>query len=59
MPHSAPSPETPEELRDFEQVLKRLLRLPPPQAKPARTLDRRAARLARAKKARRQVSSSA
>ena len=58
MPRPGRPPETPEELRDFEQVLKRLLQ-PPPKLKPARAFDRRAARLARAKKVRRQVSSSA
>lgn len=55
MPHPAPPPETPEEVRDFEQVLKRLLQ-PLPKLKPAHAVDRRTARRVRAKKARRPVS---
>lgn len=54
-----PTTETPKELDDFEQVLKQLLRLPPPTTTPVRTRARHAARLARPKKTRRQVSSSA
>ena len=57
MPYPSPTPETPEEFRDFEQILKRLLQ--PPKPKPGHTLDRRTAPRPRAKKARRQVSSPA
>ncbi len=59
MEQSPPRTESPEELRDFEQVLKQLLRLPPPKTKPVRARARQTARLVRAKKARRLVSSSA
>ena len=59
MPCPAPTTKTPEEVPAFEQVLKQLLRLPPLPPKPTRALSRRAARLARTKKARRPVSSSA
>ena len=59
MPHPRPTPEPPEEGWDFEQVLKQLLRLPPPQTKSLRARARQAGRRAHAKKARPQVSSSA
>ena len=54
-----PPTKTPEELDAFEQVLKRLLGLPPQQPHPPQSLNRRADRLAHNKKTRRQVSSSA
>ncbi len=57
MEQSPSRPESPEALRDFEHVLKQLLRLPPPKTKAVRA--RQTARLVRAKKARRPVSSSA